>query len=457
MRIITTVDLFSGGGGSSTGMEVALRRRGIWHRGVAINHCETAIETMSANHRDIDARCMSIESARPSVLVPGRRVELMWASPTCTHFSRALGGRPRNDQLRSQPEFVTYWLDELFVDSFIVENVPEFLNWGLLDEKGKPIKEKAGSCFKAWINDIRSRDYDVDWRIVNCADFGDATTRRRFFLKAVRRGYGKIVWPNPTHAKDPYASLFTTNLKKWRGIRECLDMSDLGTSIFERKKPLARKTLDRIMVGLKKFNGLDFQLDIVGCGEGHEGRVLSLDSPMRTQHAGGNRTMIVRPFIVKLRNHSTVEDIDMPCSTVTTSGGCHMLCQPIVIGHTRGGKAMDGSIPIGAQTTHDRFSMVTPLVLGQHGGSVCRPVDFPCPTIATSGAVRGVFPVLDDGRLIDIRIRMLKPSELASAHSFPKDYILKGNRTEQVRLIGNSVPVMTAAAMCESSLEGIGL
>lgn len=369
----------------------------------------------------------------------------------CTHHSRARGGKPRDNQNRAQPQLVDVWLDQLYVDQMIIENVPEFIEWGPLNTDGTPNKKLKGACFKAWVEGIKARGYDVDWKIVNCADYGDATTRKRFFLKAVKKGLGmKICWPEPQFAEKPFGKL-----KKWRGVKECLDLSDTGKSIFGRKKPLSKNTLRRIMVGLKKFNGLDFQMDMLGSSNGKEDhtRVRQLDLPLPTQHAGGNRTAIVRPFIVKLRNHETAEDIEKPLTTVTTSGAHHMLCQPVVvdcIGH--GGKVRDLDEPIGTQCTHDRFAMVTPLIIGQQSCAAARSADKPCPTIATAGAIQGVFPVLEDGRIIDIRIRMLKPSELAAAHSFPKDYVLTGNRGDQVKQIGNSVPVMTAAAMCESSL-----
>lgn len=488
MKVLNTVDLFCGAGGASTGMEVALARRNLKHKGIAINHWKVAVETMKRNHSDIDTKCMSMEAAVPADMVPGGVVDLLWASPTCTHFSRALGGKPRSNQLRAQPDLVLSWLDQLYVRQMIIENVPEFVEWGPLNKEGQPIKKLKGSCFKAWVDAIKARNYDVDWRIVNCADYGDATTRKRFFLKAVKQGLGmKIRWPEPQFAEKPYGKL-----KKWRGVKECLDLSDTGKSIFGRKKPLSKNTLRRIMVGLKKFNGLDFQLDMLGSNNGKEDhtRVRQLDLPLPTQHAGGNRTAIVRPFIVKLRNHETAEDIDKPLTTVTTSEAHHMLGQPVVvdcIGH--GGKVRNLEEPIGTQCTHDRLAMITPLIIGQQSCAAARPATEPCPTIATAGAIQvatpvildmsrpggsdsgkvrssssplqtvttcdamqGVFPVLEDGRIIDIRIRMLKPSELAAAHSFPKNYVLTGNRGDQVKQIGNSVPVMTAAAMCESSL-----
>ena len=549
MRELNTVDLFCGAGGASTGLELALSRLKMRHKGLAINHWSVAVDTMKRNHPDIDTMQMKIEDAVPADLVPGGVVDLLWASPSCTHHSRAKGGKPRSNQLRAQPELVLTWLDQLFVRRIIIENVPEFVEWGPLNKDGKPIERLKGSCFRSWVASIEARNYTVEWRIVNCADYGDATSRRRFFLKAVRKGCGKIRWPEPTHAENPQPDLFGHELKKWRGVRECLDLSDTGKSIFNREKPLAENTLRRIMVGLRKYNGLDFQMDMLGAGENDETRVLPTSAPLRTQHTA-NRTALVRPFLVRLNKCCDAESIDKPLSTVTAGGQHHALCQPLIVDHMKNGKARPITEPLGTQHCKDRFSMVTPyliteqannaprgidkplraqttvrkdylctpLVLGQQGGAAARPIDEPCPTIATGGAVRmitplvlgrdacakcrpadkpmptlttggamrvitplildmsrpgghdsghirpasrpiqalttcdnvqGVFPVLEDGRVIDIRIRMLKPSELAAAHSFPKDYVLTGNRGEQVKQIGNSVPVMTAKAMCE--------
>lgn len=454
---IFTVDLFCGAGGASTGLEEALKRKQMKHKGLAINHWAVAVDTMKRNHPDIDTKQMTIEEAVPADLVPGGEVDLLWASPSCTHHSRAKGGKPRSNQLRAQPELVLTWLDQLFVRRVIIENVPEFVEWGPLNKDGKPIKRLKGACFQTWVKAIEARNYTVEWRIVNCADYGDATSRRRFFLKAVRKGCGKIHWPEPTHAENPQPDLFGTELKKWRGVRECLDLNDTGRSIFNREKPLAQNTLRRIMVGLRKFNGLDFQMDWLDAQGKDNCRLRNLDKPLFAQPTW-NRTWLVRPFVVRLNNNCDVEDNE----------------------------------PIGSQHCNDRFGMITPLVMGQQGCAAAKPIDEPCPTIATGGAVRmitplildmsrpggndsghirpankpiqtlttcdnvqGVFPMLEDGRIIDIRIRMLKPSELAKAHSFPDDYRLTGNRGEQVKQIGNSVPVMTACAMCDADLEGV--
>ena len=520
-REIYTVDLFCGAGGASTGLELAMQHLGMTHKGIAINHWSVAVDTMKLNHPLIETKQMSIEEAVPADMVPGGVVDLLWASPSCTHHSRAKGGKPRSNQLRAQPELILTWLDQLFVRRLIVENVPEFVDWGPLDREGRPIKSRVGDCFKAWVAALEARNYVVSWRIVNCADYGDATTRRRFFLKAVRRGCGRIVWPEPTYAENPQPSLFGPTPKRWRGIRECLDLEDTGKSIFNRSKPLAANTLRRIAVGLRKFCGIDFQMDMLGADGPDESRIRQTDKPMVTQHAGGNRVAIVRPFLVKLRHNQTAESVDHPISTVSTSGAHHALCTPFVFTEQTNNAPREIDKPIRAQTCVRKDYICTPLVLGQQGGAECRPITEPCPTIATSGAIRVItpfvmdishpasednrrvtsatdpaktittrnnqavvqpfvfdnanrgpligagtlntittkdnhmacFPRLEDGRLVDIRIRMLKPSELAAAHSFPPDYKLTGNRGDQVKQIGNSVPVMTAAAMCQAEFQ----
>ena len=411
------VDLFSGCGGMATGMCEALECAGIRHKGCAINHSPFAVATMRANHPDVTTLEMDLDVAVPSEVVPEWRIDHLHASPSCTHHSRAKGGRPRSNQLRSQPDIITRWIDEHFIPSISVENVPEFMDWGPLDRNGMPIERLKGECFRAWVRGLEARNYMVEWRIVNCADFGDATSRRRFFLKAVRRGCGKIRWPEPTHAEHPQTDLWGRTPKRWRGIRECLDLTDTGTSIFNRKNPLAQNTMRRIAAGAKRYWGID-----------------------------------LKPFIVRLRNNQDCASIDEPISSIACSGAHHALCTPIVLDHFNGGDVQDGTKPIGAQTTHDRFSVVQPLVLGQQGGAACRPISEPCPTIACGGAIRGIFPQLADGRIIDIRMRMLRPDELAAAHSFPKDYIITGNRSQKVKQIGNSVPVRTAKAMCAADL-----
>ena len=450
-------DLFCGCGGMATGGVRALDARQIAHEGWAINHWPCAVQTMQSNHPHVHVMEMDLTTVIPSEVIPCRHLDHLHASPSCTHHSRAKGGRPRSNQLRAQPNLVLDWLDDIDVSFLSIENVPEFMEWGPLDYYGRPIERLKGANFKAWVHSIEARNYIVEWNVVNCADYGDATTRQRFFLKAVKRGRGKIHWPRPTHAEHPETDLWGFTPQPWRGVRDCLDLNDTGTSIFNRSRPLAANTLRRIAIGAQKYWGINLE-----------------------------------PFIVRLRNNQDVASIDAPISAIACSGAHHALCTPIILDHFKGGEIQDGSRPIGAQTTHDRFSVLQPLVLGQQGGATCRPSDRPCPTIATGGAIRvatpvildmsrpggndsghirsanqplqtlttcdavqGCFPVLADGRIVDIRIRMLKPSELAAAHSFPDGYVITGNRGEQVKQIGNSVPVRTAEAMMAADLESV--
>lgn len=532
-QAIYTLDAFCGGGGVSSGMHEAAKDLGLNLISVAINHWDIAVQTMHTNHKSIKALRMSMESAEPTDLFPGRVIHLAWASPSCTHHSRAKGGQPRQNQSRCQPYTIYPFIDECDVRRIIVENVPEFKEWAPLDSEGHPIKssikefivkkngklvkEKMGSSFKNWIEGIIDRGYTVDWRVVNCADYGDATTRHRLFIKAVKKGYGKIVWPEPTHAEFPDDDLFGRKLKRWRAIGDCIDFSDIGHSIFNRKKPLVDKTMTRIADGMQKYCGIDLNPFLIKLR--NNGKSASVDKPIDTITAGGTHFALCQPFIVKSKKNQKTESVGKPISSVCAHTVHHALCQPIIIEHTRNGKAAktDGPLgtvttkehysivrafvmdhfkgggaipvdkPIGTQTTHGRYSILTPLILGQQGGAKCHPANKPCPTIATAGAVRvimpfvvdnanggivrssdkpintvtvkdqhmGIFPMLEDGRIIDIFMRMLKPKELAAAHSFPDDYVFCGTKTEQHKQIGNSVPVNTAKAMCEADLRQI--
>ena len=447
-RKIKAADAFCGCGGATTGFELKADQLGLDHVSIAVNHWDIAIDTMSANHPKVKAVRADMMTLLPSEVLCGE-LDFFWASPSCTHHSRAKGGRPRENQLRSQPELLYPWIDYGRPKFIVIENVPEFVEWGPLNAKNMPIKKMKGKFFIHFIEGIKLRGYDVDWRVVCCADYGDATTRKRLFIKAVRHGCGKIEWPEPTHAENPETDLFGTKLKKWRAIRECLDFDDIGRSAFNRPKPLAEKTMRRIADGMRKYCGIDLQ-----------------------------------PFLVKMYGTGKSNSIDKPIRAQTCVPKDY-ICTPFIVEHTNNGKPRTVDKPIPAQTTKDHLSLITPMVLGQQGGAECRPIDRPVPTIATSGAIRlitpfvvdnanggiirgadepintvtvkdqhmGVFPMLEDGRIIDIYIRMLKPNELAAAHSFPADYVLTGNSSQQIKQIGNSVPVMTAAAMCESALK----
>lgn len=490
---LNIVNLFCGMGGDELGIHDAVYKDlKMTYRGLSINHWDVAVATMRANFGNVKTLDCKIEEAVPGDLVQwGTVVHLLWASPSCTHHSRAKGGMPRSNQLRSQPEYVVAWASQVRPMVIIVENVPEFVEWGPLDDEGLPDKAHKGETFTAWVKMIESLSYNVEHRVLCCADYGDATSRKRFFLIAVRRDVGSPVWPKPTHGDH------VTGLPQWRGAGECLDLSDLGRSIFGRKRPLAEKTLARLADGARKYWGLDITTGMLvkACsGKRMKPFIVKLnrgattedvDAPLTTVMSGGNHHALVqaKPFIAKIRHNATHAPVDEPLTTVSAGGGHHAVCS-LVCDHFSGGKLEPLDRPLRTQPTHDRSSMVT-LVLGQHGAAACRPATDPMPTVACKGAVRVIepividnanggtirgscepintvtlkdqhmmaLPVLEDGRRIDIFMRMLTPRELARAHSVPDDFVITGNKTEQTKQIGNSVPVRTARALVRTLLE----
>ncbi|TIS43329.1 MAG: DNA cytosine methyltransferase, partial [Mesorhizobium sp.] len=278
-------DLLCGAGGSSTGAQRALSELGLGMELVCVNHWPVAIDTHQRNHPEARHYVQDIATVRPHLLVPEGYLDLLMASPTCTHHSVARGGKPTSDQQRSDPWHIVTWLTELRVKRLIIENVWEFCGWGPVDPKtGKPIASRKGEYFHAWIETIRRLGFEPEWRKLNAADYGDATTRQRFILMARSDGR-KVCWPMPTHRRRDEASadLFDA-AKPWRPAREIIDWSIKGKSIFNRKKPLAPKTLARIYAGAVKFGWPEPFLVILR--QHMDGQ--SLDGPLPTVAALGN-------------------------------------------------------------------------------------------------------------------------------------------------------------------------
>lgn len=474
---IRAADLFCGAGGTSRGLRQACDRLGHRLDLTAINHWPTAIDTHRANQPDARHICERLELVDPRRVVPGGRLDLLVASPECTHHSNARGGKPVSDQQRASAWTVLRWAEALYVRSILIENVPEFTTWGPVGANGRPLKHRAGETYRAFLAALRSLGYHVDARVLTAADYGDPTTRRRLFILADRRR--RPHWPEPTHAPWPVAA--SRGLQPWRNARQIIDWSLPGQSIFTRRRPLAAATLRRIEAGLRKFGG-----------------------------AGAE------PFIVILRNHSTARGLDEPAPTVTTSGAHLALCQPFLLGQQSGATPRGVDEPAPTIATGGAVSLVEPFIFANRTNNVPKHLDEPVPTLCTANHVGLVEPFLveyyDKRRLagideplktvttenrfgliepflvkfygtagaarldtpldavttrdrfglvtvdgkqyrLDIRFRMLAPHELAQAQGFARDHHFCGNRTEQVRQIGNAVPVQTAQALCETTLR----
>ena len=424
---LLVADLFCGAGGSSTGARRAIEAQGKRMELVAVNHWATAIATHSANHPTARHVISDVNAVNPNDVVEEGYLDLLMASPECTFFSRARGGKPVHDQGRMAPWVVLDWLTKLDVRNVLVENVPEFVNWGDLDRDGKPIPSMRGRFFEAWYLAFQSLGYTAEWRNLNAANYGDATTRTRFFLIA-RKGDIPIVWPEPSHAKTD-SPLFPGR-QPWRPAREIINWKNVGLSILDdpkyRKRPLAKNTLKRIAKGLSRFGGpmaplyirlldLDNEEDVAPAngspepfilnrhGENGYQRCHSVEEPLPTVTCQGSGYIVVpdmEPFICANRNHAGPKRMDEPVPGITTAyGGGSMLvtpgAQPFVLGQQSGATPRDAAEPIPTIATGGKIRLVTPFITHFYNNSVGQSPDAPLSCITAQARKHGIVdPVL---------------------------------------------------------------
>jgi len=537
--------LFCGAGGTSAGLYRAAKKLGVKVKLLAINHWPIAIETHSKNHEAANHICETLDSVDPRKVIPRGKLDLLVASPECTHHSIARGGKPMSDQSRASAWHVLRWAEALRIKNIIVENVKEFQTWGPLGTNGLPLKGKKGDTFRAFINALKALGYTVDYKILNAADYGDPTTRKRLFLLA-RLGNAAPLWPEPTHSKGG-----ENGLEQWVAAREIIDWNLEGKSIAGRKKPLAEKTLRRIAAGLMKFGGEEFFAMMYGTGKAR-----SIDRPTPTVTAGGFKIGLVQPFIVPQFSEANPKSTKDPLGTITTTSRGVGLVQPFVIGQQGGAAPRSTKNPLPTIATKGAISLIQPYLVEYYGKTTenqkkgkgkerVRSVDEPLPTVTAGGNRFGVvepFFVAHNGErkgqkprvhsvndpmptvtprgfelvephlvcvnhgddkksgkpasrarslkdplptvtthngwaliepflaekmgkpkknkgkknglqyVLDIRFRMLQPHELAAAMSFKEDYVFHGTKTEKVKQIGNAVAVGTASALCMAAL-----
>lgn len=406
------VDNFAGGGGASLGLEWALGRS----PDIAINHDAVALELHRLNHPETEHLCKDLFDVDPVQATRGQPVGLAWFSPDCKHFSKAKGGKPVEKKIRGLAWVVIRWAARVKPRIIILENVEEFKTWGPLRSDGRPCKRRTGQTFQQWVGHLEKLGYQVEWHELVAADYGAPTSRKRFFL--IARCDGRpIVWPEPTHGPG---------LLPYRTAAECIDWSIPCPSIFERKRPLAENTLKRIAKGVRRYVIESADPFIVPIHH-YNGRVNvhGCDEPLRTITASpkGGSFALAAPYLVKC-NHQG-QSIEDPVRTVMASSrGHHALCAAFLAKHYGGVVGHELDKPIGAITSVDHHSLVT---------------------------VRGELYQIED-----IGLRMLQPRELARAHGFPDDYKLRGTKTVQVRMIGNSVPPVWAEALCNANYTDTG-
>lgn len=395
MKSFNIADLFCGAGGTSAGAIEAVSHLGLRPRLTAINHWSVAIETHTANQPDHRHFCTGIDAINPRHLFGEGELDLLWASPECTHHSRARGGKPMLDQSRATAWCVTRWAEALRPPAILIENVPEFVEWGPLGTNGLPLKSKKGATFRAWVETLKSLGYKVDYRLLCAANYGDPTTRTRLFVQAVR-GRRKIVWPHPTHSREP--DLMTT--RRWKSAADSvIDWSLPITLIHQRKRTLADRTMERIREGLARYSGKPFLVAME-----HGGRTIPATAPVPT----------------------------VTCAKGGALGVAHLLPQ-----HS-GGVLRPAALPAPTVATAGAIA----LVVEYYGNGQARPVSEPLPTVTCKDR----FALIEaDGE--NIAFRMLQPHELAAAQGFPSHYQFTGTKTDQVRQIGNAVPRRLARAL----------
>ncbi len=360
------VDNFAGGGGASTGIEIATGRL----VALAVNHDPAAILMHKTNHPYTEHFQASVWDIDPVAVCRGRRVGLAWFSPDCKHFSKAKGAALVDRKIRGLAWITLRWAAKVRPRVIILENVEEFQTWGPV-RKGKPVKKLAGTTFRKFIAQLKALGYDVEYRELIAADYGAPTSRKRFYL--VARCDGKpIVWPKPTHSKTG-----ADGLPKWRSAAEIIDWSLPCPSVFASKaeimdryglkavRPLAKNTMRRIIRGVDKF----------------------------TIRSG-------KPFIVQQKFQNAAQDIEKPLTTVTAVGAhelCKPLLAPVTVTNTSNSVGATVGEPVHTVTTAGNQMLVTPSLvsIGQTGGGDrIRDLREPVPTTVSKQEACLVAPSL---------------------------------------------------------------
>lgn len=392
------VDNFAGGGGASTGIEMATG----YSVDIAINHDPEAIKMHKANHPNTKHYCENVWAVDPVKACNGHPVGLAWFSPDCKHFSKAKGGKPKDKNIRGLAWVACRWAGLVRPRVIMLENVEEFKTWGPLNRGHHPIKSKQGKTFERFVQQLTDLGYEVDFRELVAADYGAPTMRKRFFM--IARCDGKpIIWPEPTHAPADSEEVKKGLLKPYVGAYTQLDFSLPCPSIFDTSeeikekygiravRPLAQKTMDRIARGLKKFVLDNPEPFIIQCNHGGERRPNDIREPMPTitgKHGYG----IVEPYMVQIGQTGFTKDrskdVREPLTTIVSKNE-HCLISPTLIQYhsetskdgVRGQTIED---PIMTVDSSNRYGLVTSFLHKYYDGGykgASETVENPLPTV----------------------------------------------------------------------------
>ena len=503
------VDNFAGGGGASTGIEMATG----YSVDIAINHDPEAIRMHKANHPNTKHYCEDVWQVDPVEACNGHPVGLAWFSPDCKHFSKAKGGKPKDKFIRGLAWVACRWAGLVRPRVIMLENVEEFKTWGPLNRRHHPIKEKQGKTFEKFVQQLTDLGYEVQFKELVAADYGAPTMRKRFFM--IARCDGKpIVWPEPTHAPADSEAVKAGLLKPYVGAYTQLDFSLPCPSIFDTSeeikekygiravRPLAPKTMERIARGIKKFvvdNADPFLIEI-GYGESKgqkNPRAYSIEKPLHTIVAK-DKNFLVAPILTQYHSYEKdgvrSQSTEDPIMTVDGSNRYGLVTSFLHKYYDGGYKGAGESIekPLPTVTSWDHNSVVTANLIQMNNHCDGRDVRDPIPTITAGdghfgevraflikyygqGTGQNIKEPLDtvtaqdrfglvaingtDYQIVDIGLRMLEPRELYGCQGFPDDYIIDHDytgktypRSEQVRRCGNAVCPPIPAALVRANL-----
>ena len=498
------IDLFCGAGGTTTGVEQAHIDNIKCADVIAcVNHEPHAIASHLANHphaqhfiedirtldvAPLDKLCRKVRKAHPHDYI------VLWASLECTNFSRAKGGQPRDADSRTLAEHLFRYIEAIKPDFIQIENVEEFMCWGDLDSKGRPVSKDRGRCYLKWIKDVKKYGYDFEYRLLNAADFGAYTSRRRYFGLFAKHGL-PIAFPHQTYGKYGDEGGLFHQYRKWKPVREVLDVEDEGESIFGRKKPLCEKTLERIFAGLVKFvaggkaqystwllkyNSTNKQghhnapsidepcptvvcqnrLGVVKCqfcqdrmelitsrfidNQYGNGTPSSIESPGTTISTKPKQQLVtVKPWLMDTSFNNTAKSIDEPMPVITANRKWHYLMNPQFA-------SAGGSIDKPCFTLIARMDKMPPYLMSMESGEIAVVV-----YETDSPMMRKLKEFMAAYGIVDIKMRMLKIDELKRIQGFPTDYVLVGSQAEQKKFIGNAVEVGMSRALCEALYQAL--
>lgn len=517
------IDLFCGAGGTSTGVNAA-RLDGEKCADViaCVNHDANAIASHASNHPEALHFTEDIRTLELSPLVAHTAIKrsenpdafvVLWASLECTNFSKAKGGMPRDADSRTLAEHLFRYIKAINPDYIQIENVEEFMSWGDMDENGKPLSMDRGRLYRRWVNNVKKYGYRFEYRILNSADYGAYTSRKRFFGIFAKKGL-PIVFPEPTHSKEPQKTLFN-DLKRWKPVKDVLDLEDEGLSIFARKKALSEKTLERIYAGLVKFVAGGKDAFLVKWNSMNRKGIYhapSIDEPCPTVatqnrlgvatvqflskqysgHPDSKNTSIEEPAgtITCIDHHAFVSayygnghnhPIDEPAPTLTTKDRLSLITSQFLDMQYGNGTPASIEVPANTVTTNPKFNLVTVKPCKSYylmnpqfasaGGSIERPcftliarMDKMPPYLVATETGDVAINVYDTDTpmtvkikefmalygIVDIKMRMLNIHELKRIMGFPDSYVLVGTQADQKKFIGNAVEVNMARVLCEA-------